>query len=154
MSYEDEILLKKILKSIISSSAGVKYTILIDETGITLLSQSKFKLSDDNTSVEKIGAIGGAVFMAGEEQGVILGYGSIDLQITEYNKGMLFSKKIGRGVLCIATEKNINIGYIRAVMKKWAPKLEKVLESYLDISENVVNKELKELFNSDSMSFL
>jgi len=62
--------------------------------------------------------------------------------------------KIGRGVLCIATEKNVNIGFIRAVMKKWAPKLEKVLESYLDVSENVVNKELKELFNSDSMSFL
>ncbi|MBN1214071.1 MAG: hypothetical protein JXA99_01390 [Candidatus Lokiarchaeota archaeon] len=154
MSYEDEIVLKKILKSIIDSTAGVKYTIIIDETGITLLSQSKFKLSDDNTSVEKIGAIGGAVFMAGEEQGVILGYGNIDLQITEYNKGMIFSMKIGRGVLCIATEKNVNIGFIRAVMKKWAPKLEKVLESYLDVSENVVNKELKELFNSDSISFL
>ncbi len=154
MSYEDEVVLKKILKSIIDSTAGVKYTIIIDETGITLLSQSKFKLSDDNTSVEKIGAIGGAVFMAGEEQGVILGYGNIDLQITEYNKGMIFSMKIGRGVLCIATEKNVNIGFIRAVMKKWAPKLEKVLESYLDVSENVVNKELKELFNSDSMSFL
>ncbi|MBY8982543.1 MAG: hypothetical protein KGD57_06325, partial [Candidatus Lokiarchaeota archaeon] len=67
MSYEDEIILKKILQAIINSTAGVKYTIIIDESGITLLSQSKFRLSDDNTSVEKIGAIGGAVFMAGEE---------------------------------------------------------------------------------------
>ena len=153
MSYEDEIILKKILQAIINSTAGVKYTIIIDESGITLLSQSKFRLSDDNTSVEKIGAIGGAVFMAGEEQGMILGYGNIDLQITEYNKGMLFSMKIGKGVLCIAAEKNINIGFIRAVMKKWAPKLEKVLERYMDVSENVVNKEFKELFNSDTVSF-
>ncbi len=153
MSYEDEVMLKKILNAIINSAAGVRYAIIIDETGITLLSQSKFRLSDDITSVEKIGAIGGAVFMAGEEQGMILGYGNIDLQITEYNKGMIFSMKIGGGVLCIATEKNINIGFIRAVMKKWAPKLENLLDRYLEVSENVANKELKELFNSDTVSF-
>ena len=85
MSYsEDEIRLKKILTSIINSAPGLKYALLTDDTGITILSQSKFKFSDnEGISVEKIGAIGGAVFVAGEEQGYILGYGSINLQITE-----------------------------------------------------------------------
>ena len=67
MSYsQDEQLLKKILESIITSTPGLKHAIIIDETGITLLSQSKFQFSDENESVEKIGAIGGAVFSAGE----------------------------------------------------------------------------------------
>jgi len=151
---EDEQMLKKILKSIINSTAGLKYAIIIDDTGITIMSQSKFKLADDEISVEKIGAIGGAVFMAGEEQGQILDYGEIDLQITEYGKGMLFSMKVGKGVLCLASDKNVNIGFVRAVMKKWAPKLGKILDRYLESDQDAINEELKELFNSDTISML
>lgn len=151
---EDERMLKKILKAIINSTAGLKYAIIIDDTGITIMSQSKFKLADDEISVEKIGAIGGAVFMAGEEQGQILDYGEIDLQITEYGKGMLFSMKVGKGVLCLASDKNVNIGFVRAVMKKWAPKLGKILDRYLESDQDAINEELKELFNSDTISML
>ena len=81
MSYsEDEIKLKRILSAIINSTPGLKYAILTDDTGITIMSQSKFTFSEKNSiSVEKIGAIGGAVFIAGEEQGHILGYGNISL---------------------------------------------------------------------------
>ncbi|MBD3195242.1 MAG: hypothetical protein GF317_09315 [Candidatus Lokiarchaeota archaeon] len=155
MSYaKDERMLKKILISIINSTAGLKHAIVIDETGITIMSQSKFQFSNNNISVEKIGAIGGAVFMAGEEQGQILGYGGIGLQITEYHSGMIFSMKIGKGVLCLASEKNVQIGFIRAIMKKWAPKLEKILNRYLESDQDVINKELKELFNSDTISLL
>jgi len=156
LSYsQDERILKKLLKEIINSTPGLKYAIIIDDTGITIMSESKFILkNEDNLSVEKIGAIGGAVFTAGEEQGYILGYGNIHLQITEYFKGMIFSLKVGKGVLCIATDKNIQIGLVRALMKKYSQKISAVLDSYLQEEKGEMNKELKELFNSDTISLL
>ncbi|MHA1461386.1 MAG: roadblock/LC7 domain-containing protein [Promethearchaeota archaeon] len=156
MSYsQDERILKKLLKEIINSTPGLKYAIIIDDTGITIMSEAKFILKNgDNLSVEKIGAIGGAVFTAGEEQGYILGYGNIHLQITEYFKGMIFSLKVGKGVLCIATDKNIQIGLVRALMKKYSQKISSVLDRYLQEEKGEMNKELKELFNSDTISLL
>jgi len=156
LSYsQDERILKKLLKEIINSTPGLKYAIIIDDTGITIMSESKFILkNEDDLSVEKIGAIGGAVFTAGEEQGYILGYGNIHLQITEYFKGMIFSLKVGKGVLCIATDKNIQIGLVRALMKKYSQKISSVLDSYLQEEKGEMNKELKELFNSDTISLL
>ena len=156
MSYsQDERILKTLLKEIINSTPGLKYAIIIDDTGITIMSESKFILkNEDDLSVEKIGAIGGAVFTAGEEQGYILGYGNIHLQITEYFKGMIFSLKVGKGVLCIATDKNIQIGLVRALMKKYSQKISSVLDRYLQEEKGEMNKELKELFNSDTISLL
>jgi predicted regulator of Ras-like GTPase activity (Roadblock/LC7/MglB family) len=156
LSYsQDERILKQLLKEIINSTPGLKYAIIIDDTGITIMSESKFILkNEDDLSVEKIGAIGGAVFTAGEEQGYILGYGNIHLQITEYFKGMIFSLKVGKGVLCIATDKNIQIGFVRALMKKYSQRISSVLDSYLQEEKGEMNKELKELFNSDTISLL
>jgi predicted regulator of Ras-like GTPase activity (Roadblock/LC7/MglB family) len=157
LSYsQDERTLKKILNEIINSTPGLKYAIIIDDTGITIVSESKFilKASKDDISVEKIGAIGGAVFTAGEEQGYILGYGNIHLQITEYFKGMIFSIKAGKGVLCVASDKNIQIGLVRAIMNKYSPKIAVILNRYLQAEEGEINKELKELFNSDTISLL
>ncbi len=156
MSYsEDEHKLKKILTAIINSTSGLKYALITDDTGITILSQSKFKFSDPNgISVEKIGAIGSAVFVAGEEQGHILGYGKIDLQITEYYEGMIFSMKVGKGVLCIATDKNVQIGFIRVTMKRWAPKITVILNRYLQVDQAELGKEMKELFRSDTIGML
>jgi predicted regulator of Ras-like GTPase activity (Roadblock/LC7/MglB family) len=156
LSYsQDERILKNLLKEIINSTPGLKYAIIIDDTGITIMSESKFILkNEDDLSVEKIGAIGGAVFTAGEEQGYILGYGNIHLQITEYFKGMIFSLKVGKGVLCIATDKNIQIGLVRAIMKRYSQKISSVLDRYLQEEKGEMNKELKELFNSDTISLL
>ncbi len=111
-------------------------------------------MSDDEVSVEKIGAIAGAVFTAGEEQGFLLGYGDINLQITEYDKGLIFSVKVDVGVLCLIADPNIQIGFIRAVLKKWAPKISQILKRYLKADQDGMNKELKELFNSDTLSLL
>ncbi|UCC18406.1 MAG: hypothetical protein JSV62_09845 [Promethearchaeota archaeon] len=156
MSYsEDELRLKKILTLIINSTPGLKYALITDDTGITILSQAKFKFSENNgISVEKIGAIGGAVFVAGEEQGHILGYGSIDLQITEYLEGMIFSMKVDKGVLCIVSDKNVQIGFIISIMKKWAPKISSILIRYLQADQGELSKEMKELFRSDSIGML
>lgn len=156
MSYsKDEAILKKILTNIINSTAGLKHVIMIDDTGLTILSQSKFSFSgDQNISVEKIGAIGGAVFTAGEEQGLILGYGNIKTQITEYDNGLIFSVKTGKGVLCLATDLNVQIGFVRALIKKWAPKIASVLERYLKSSDQeAISDELKELFSPDTIGY-
>ena len=157
MSYsQDELKLKKILNEIINSTPGLKYAIIIDDTGITIVSEAKFilKSSKDDISVEKIGAIGGAVFTAGEEQGYILGYGNIHLQITEYSKGMIFSIKAGKGVLCVASEKNIQIGLVRAIMNKYSAMIAVILNRYIQAEDGEINKELKELFNADTISLL
>jgi predicted regulator of Ras-like GTPase activity (Roadblock/LC7/MglB family) len=156
LSYsEDELRLKKILSEIINSTPGLKYVLITDDTGITILSQSKFKFSEHNgISAEKIGAIGGAVFVAGEEQGQILGYGGIDLQITEYYEGMIFSMKVGKGVLCICADKNAQIGFIRVVMKRWAPKISVILNRYLQVDQEELGEEMKELFRSDTIGML
>ncbi len=156
MSYsQDEALLKKIIHDIINSTPGLKNVILIDDTGITIMSEAKFTfLNEDDISVEKIGAIGGAVFTAGEEQGHILGYGEIDLQFTEYYKGMIFSVKVGKGILCIATDKKVQIGFVRAIMKKYAPRITTILNHYLQADQGEINKELKELFSSDTLGLL
>ena len=129
---KDEAILKKILSTIVNSTAGLKHAIIIDESGITILSQSKFAFATDNEiSVEKIGAIGGAVYTAGEEQGQILGYGNMNLQITEYNNGVIFSVRAGKGVLVVATDLNVQIGFIRAILKKWAPKIAQILNKHI-----------------------
>jgi predicted regulator of Ras-like GTPase activity (Roadblock/LC7/MglB family) len=156
LSYsQDEAILKKIIHDIINSTPGLKNVILIDDTGLTIMSEAKFTfLNEDDISVEKIGAIGGAVFTAGEEQGHILGYGEIDLQFTEYYKGMIFSVKVGKGILCIAADKNVQIGFVRAIMKKYAPKLTTILNRYLQADQGEINKELKELFSSDTLGLL
>ena len=153
MSYtEDELILKKIVSAIINSTSGLKDVLLCDDTGITFISESKFRFSKENgASVENIGAIGSAVFVAGEEQGHILGYGSIDLQITEFDEGMIFSIKVGEGVLCISTDKNVQIGFIRSTMKKWAPKITQVLSRYLQVDQAELSKEVRDLFRSDNI---
>jgi len=130
LSYsQDEAILKKILTNIINSTAGLKHAIIIDDTGLTILSQSKFSFSGaQDISVEKIGAIGGAVFTAGEEQGLILGYGNIKTQITEYDNGLIFSVKTGKGVLCLATDLNVQIGELKAGRDKAKQKVISLLE--------------------------
>lgn len=154
MSYsdfsKDEQLLKKVLNTIINSTAGIKHILVIDsDSGITILSESKFNLAKDDITVDKIGAIGGAVFMAGEEQGKILGYGDIRVQITEYYDGMIFSAKVGYGVICIATDNKVQIGFIRAILNRWANKIGQILSTYLKQDQEGINNELKALFGTD-----
>jgi predicted regulator of Ras-like GTPase activity (Roadblock/LC7/MglB family) len=153
MSYsEDENILRQVLTAIVNSTAGLKHAIIIDDTGITILSQSKFTFAPDNEiSVEKIGAIGGAVYTAGEEQGQILGYGNMNLQITEYNNGMIYSVRAGKGVLVVATDPNVQIGFIRATLKKWAPKIAQILNKHiLKGAPETISDDLKELYSSDT----
>ncbi|GAG85010.1 unnamed protein product [marine sediment metagenome] len=62
--------------------------------------------------------------------------------------------KVGRGVLCIATDKKVQIGFIIATMKKHASRIGTILNQYLQAEQGEMSKEIKELFRSDSMGLL
>ncbi len=63
--------------------------------------------------------------------------------------------KVGKGILCVATDKNIQIGLVRAIMNKYSQKIASVLKSYLQQEDQgEMKKELAELFSSDSISLL
>ena len=66
---------------------------------------------------------------------------------------MLYGIKTGKGILCLATDTNVQMGFIRATLKKWAPKISKILTRYLQTDQEGINEELKELFKTDGLGF-
>jgi len=146
---KEEQKLRLILENIVNSTTGIRNVILLDSSGITLVSVSKFTTNGGDWSVEKIGAIGGAVFQAAQEQGEILGYGGIKIQITEYDKGFLFGTKVGDGILVLATDSLVQIGILKMVLQKWAPKIKAILSSYLAVDQKALSQELRSLFTPD-----
>lgn len=150
----DERTLKLILEKILNSTIGIRHVILMDSSGITLMSVSKFTTAGSEGTVERIGAIGGAVFQAGEEQGDILGFGKIKIQITEYDKGFLFGMKLDDGIACVVTDVDVQIGILRMILQKWAPKIKELLKRYLSADQKVISEELKALFSSEDFEFL
>lgn len=119
----------KILARIIKSEPGIKKVILADRTGLTIAHVSKFSYYP--VDVDGIGAIASAVFCASEEQGKSLDIGSLNIVTSEFNDGKIFAASCGQGVLCIITDKDVNIGMIRLVMKNASSELEKVLAEFL-----------------------
>ncbi len=68
---------------------------------------------------------------------------------------MIFSLKVGKGILTVATDKNIQIGLVKAIMNKYSQKIAQVLNSYLQQEDQgEIKKELAELFSADSISLL
>ena len=145
---EDELTLNWILKEIIENTHGLLNVIIIDDAGYTILSHSKLKNPYENCEItDKIGAIGCANFIAGEEQGQILGYGETHLQITEYDEGMIFTAKVGKAILCLITDKGVSVDYIRSIIKKWSHQISIILQNYLVPKKTKMNKCLAELLN-------
>lgn len=151
---KDERTLKLILEKIMNSTIGIRHVILMDSSGITLMSVSKFAVEGVEGTVERIGAISGAVFQAGEEQGDILGYGKIKIQITEYDKGFLFGMKLDDGIACVVTDVDVQIGILKMILQKWAPKIKEILKRYLYTDQKVISSELKSLFGSEDFKFI
>ena len=145
-------MIDQILNKVLRSGPGVKYVILLDRTGITISNASKFR-TDKNTNIDRLGAIGGAVFQAVEEQGGCMDYGKISNQITEYEQGYIFSVSAGEGILMVITDKNINIGLIRNSAMKYRNVLDKILARYLNQDTDIIAQELKSLINPEHMEF-
>jgi predicted regulator of Ras-like GTPase activity (Roadblock/LC7/MglB family) len=121
----------KILTEIIRQDKGIKKVILVDKTGLTIANVSK--LSYYPVDVDSIGAIASAVFCASEEQGKNLQIGELEIVTSEFSEGKIFASACGKGVLCVVSEAEVNIGLIRLVMKKQGVQLANELDRFLAV---------------------
>jgi predicted regulator of Ras-like GTPase activity (Roadblock/LC7/MglB family) len=121
----------RILTEIIRQDKGIKKVILVDKTGLTIANVSK--LSYYPVDVDSIGAIASAVFCASEEQGKNLQIGELEIVTSEFSEGKIFASACGKGVLCVVSEAEVNIGLIRLVMKKQGVQLADELDKFLAV---------------------
>ncbi|MGY5877193.1 MAG: hypothetical protein RTU30_15685, partial [Candidatus Thorarchaeota archaeon] len=104
------------------------------KTGLTIANVSK--LSYYPVDVDSIGAIASAVFCASEEQGKNLQIGELEIVTSEFSEGKIFASACGKGVLCVVSEAEVNIGLIRLVMKKQGAVLANELDKFLTIDSS------------------
>ncbi len=119
----------EILSKIIKSESGIKKVILVDRTGLTIAHVSKFSYYP--VDIDGIGAIASAVFSASEEQGKNLEIGDLDLLSSEFTDGKIFAASCGKGVLSVITDKDVNIGMVRLLIKKTSEQLKEILDEFL-----------------------
>ena len=141
----------KILTDIIRQDKGIKKVILVDKTGLTIANVSK--LSYYPVDVDSIGAIASAVFAASEEQGKNLQIGELEIVTSEFSEGKIFASACGKGVLCVVSEPEVNIGLVRLVMKKQGVQLAEELDKFLAIEPLTPGKD-RELDEEDLKSAL
>lgn len=141
----------KILTEIIRQDKGIKKVILVDKTGLTIANVSK--LSYYAVDTDSIGAIASAVFCASEEQGKNLQIGELEIVTSEFSEGKIFASACGKGVLCVVSEAEVNIGLIRLVMKKQGVQLANELDKFLAVEPLSSDKD-KELDEEDLKSAL
>jgi hypothetical protein len=120
----------RVLSNVMKSELGIKKVILVDKTGLTIAHVTKFTYQP--VDVDGIGAIASAVFCASEEQGKSLEIGELKIVTSEFDNGKIFAASCGKGVLCVITDAEINIGMIRLVIKKSSDELQKVLDEFLE----------------------
>jgi predicted regulator of Ras-like GTPase activity (Roadblock/LC7/MglB family) len=102
--------------------------------------------------IDAIGAIMGAVFQAAEEEGNALEFSGLEIQINEFKQGFRFAVACeDAGVLGVISDKDIQIGLVRASMKKYAPLLGKAMKKMLTTSNQAAMEDLKDLFSSDGL---
>jgi len=137
----------KVLKKILGVSPGIRYCLVLDNSGMTLASVSKFQ-SDVN--LERFGAISGTIYHTIEEQGFLIGYGKIKSQITEYEQGFIFSQGLGDSYLIVATDLMVNMGIVRGLMNKYSPLLRKIMAvSFQTIS--AIPEDIKSIYKEQNI---
>jgi len=126
-----------ILSKIIKSESGIKKVILVDRTGLTIASVSKFSYFP--ADVDGIGAIASAVLCASEQQGKSLDLGDLEIVISEFSGGKIFTSSCGpKGVLSLISDPDINIGLIRLILKRSGDELKEILDGFLsDMHDNL-----------------
>ena len=125
------------LSKLIKSESGIKKVILVERTGLTIASVSKFSYLP--TDVDSTGAIASEVFCACEEQGENLGLGDLDLVTSEFTRGKIFALSCGpKGLLTLISGPDINNGLIRMKLKSSGDELKEIFDEFLsDIPETL-----------------
>jgi len=139
-----------ILSKIIKSESGIKKVILVDRTGLTIASVSKFSYFP--ADVDGIGAIASAVFCASEEQGKNLELGNLEIVTSEFGGGKIFASSCGpKGVLTLISDPDINIGLIRLILKRSGDELKEILNEFLAEAPDIMDSGL-DLSDLDSLT--
>ncbi len=124
-----------ILSKIIKSDSGIKKVIVVDRTGLTIASVSKFSYFP--ADVDGIGAIASAVFCASEQQGKNLDLNDLEIVISEFSGGKIFTSSFGpKGIFTLISDPDINIGLIRLILKRSGDELKKILDKFLSNIHN------------------
>nr|KXH76152.1 MAG: hypothetical protein AM324_14470 [Candidatus Thorarchaeota archaeon SMTZ1-83] len=152
ISMSDPKAFDRILTDIIRQEKGIRKVILVDKTGLTIANVSK--LSYYPVDVDSIGAIASAVFCASEEQGKNLQIGELEIVTSEFSEGKIFASACGKGVLCVVSDADVNIGMIRLVMKKQGVQLANELDKFLAVEPLAPSGKDKELDEEDLKSAL
>jgi predicted regulator of Ras-like GTPase activity (Roadblock/LC7/MglB family) len=69
--------------------------------------------------------------VASEQQGQNLDLGELQIVTSEFSLGKIFAASCGKGVLCLISDPDINIGLIRLVMKRSGEELRQILDVFL-----------------------
>ena len=59
--------------------------------------------------------------------------GELEIVTSEFSEGKIFASACGKGVLCVVSEADVNIGMVRLVMKKQGVQLAAELEKFLAV---------------------
>jgi predicted regulator of Ras-like GTPase activity (Roadblock/LC7/MglB family) len=129
-----------ILSKVLNSENGIKKVILIDRTGLIMATISKFSYFPAYS--DGIGAIAAAVFSATDEQGECLELGGLQIVTSEFTGGKIFTSGCGSSaVIAIISDPDINIGFIRLILKRSKGELKKILEGFFrdDNDDDMLN---------------
>ncbi|MFX0098243.1 MAG: roadblock/LC7 domain-containing protein [Candidatus Hodarchaeota archaeon] len=144
--------IRQILEQIGTSIPSIQYCLLMDRTGLLISSYGKYVFKE--IDMDAVGALVGAVFQAGEEEGNAIEFKNLEIQINEYAEGFRFAVACEDvGVLSVISGKDVQIGLVRAAMKKYSPYLTKLMRKMFSTSGQEAMEDLKDLF-SDFESFM
>jgi len=142
--------INQILQQIGQSVPGIRHVILMDKTGLMVAVFSKYVFKQ--IDLDAVGAIMGAVFQAAEEESNSLEFGGLEIQINEFKTGFRFAVACEDiGVLAVVTDKDVQIGLVRASMKKYASTLAKAMKKTFSTSNARAMEDLRDLFSSDGL---
>lgn len=104
---------------------------LVDRTGLIIASESKFSYFP--TDIDEVGATASAIFSASEDQGANLRLGSLKLITSEFSEGKVFVASCGsKGVLSLISGPNINLAWIRLILKRSTKELKEGLDRFFN----------------------
>lgn len=149
---KDDILIDEILRKILMSNEGIQICILMDKNGFTISYSAKYVTSNNIIPIERLVAIGSAIFSAVEEQGDCIEYGELDSLAVGYKNGFIFSISAGEGILSVVTDKKINHAKMSSLMRSYRDVIAKILAKYFLKVEEVlqsdeITEELRSLLN-------
>jgi len=114
----------------IKSESGIKKVILVDRTGLTIASVSKFSYLP--VDVDSIGAIMSAVICAIEEKVKNLELGDLEIITIEFSGGKIFALICGpKGIITLISGPDINIGLIKLILKRSEDELKEIFNEFL-----------------------